>query len=293
MSWLRFWKREGEEPSPPPPSDEPDRPLPPHLAAARTRTQQGNESERTARRAAELNRRRQAALFDIEQGELAARADNPWQERIALLSDALVTVNEDKARLDNAPPEPYAPVPTTPITDLSVSGDEPPAVSFAVGEERFAYAEDIDWAERGHQVARGELRRQAGDPERLVPPETPTALREALGGHLAESLFVFASDLRDRALDGEPMPDRPVLADLARPCDTCGGWLDWRGRCQACARRNAERQRLKREADRLLDERASEAEEQHRLVERLPVARRRLADVEIELNALERASVHV
>lgn len=290
MSWLRFWKRDDVERSPSQPSERAERPLPPHLAAARARTQAGDEPDRTARRAAELNRRRQAALFDIEQGELATTPDNPWQERIALLGDALATVKEDVSRLDSAPPEPYAPVPATPIGDIQVSDDEPPSVSFFVGDEQFRYAEEIDWAERGHQVARGELRVQTGAPLRLVPPDTPASLRDALGAHLTESLFVFASDLRDRVIDGESLPDRPTLADLARPCDTCGGWLDWRGRCQACARRNAERQRLKREADRLLDERASEAEEHHRLVERLPVARRRLADVEIELNALERTA---
>lgn len=290
MPWLRFWKRDDEEPASPPSSGSAERPLPPHLAAARARTQAGDEPDRVARRAAELNRRRQAALFDIEQGELATTPDNPWQERVALLGDALVTVNEDVSRLDNAPPEPFAPVPATPIGDIQVSDDDPPSVSFIVGDEQFRYAEEIDWAERGHQVARGELRRQEGDPLRLVPPDTPESPRDALGAHLTDSLFVFASDLRDRVIDGESLPDRPELADLARPCHTCGGWLDWRGRCQACARRNAERQRLKRESDRLLDERASEAEEQHRFVERLPVARRRLADVEIELNALERTA---
>ena len=289
MSWLRFWKRDDEEPGSPPAGDAAERPLPPHLAAARERARRETAPDRVARRAAELNRRRQAALFDIEQGEFASRADNPWQERIALLSDALVTVNEDMARLDSVPPEPYAPLPATPVTDLRVSDEEPPSVSFMIGEERFVFAEEIDWAERGHQLARGELRQQQGDPRRLVPPDTPPAIREALTAHLTESLFVFASDLRDRALDQEPLPHGPTLGDLGRPCGTCGGWLDWRGRCQACTRRNAERLALKRESDRLLDERASEAEEQHRLVERLPAARRRLAEVEMELNALERA----
>jgi hypothetical protein len=289
MSWLRFWQRDDDDQSLPPASDAAERPLPPHLAAARERAQPETPPDRIARRAAELHRRRQAALFDIAQGELASSEDNPWQERIALLSEALATVNDDLARLDNTPPEPYAPLPETPITHISVGDDEPPSVRFSIGDRRFVYAEEIDWAERGHQVTRGELRRQEGDPTSLVPRETPPDVREALDTHLTESLFVFASDLRDRVLDGEPLPSDPTLADLGRPCDACGGWLDWRGRCQACARRNAERLSLKRELDRLMDERASEAEERHRFAERLPVARRRLADVEIELNALERA----
>ena len=289
MSWLRFWKRDAEEPNPTPAGDGTERPLPPHLAAARERARAEPAPDRTARRRAELNRRRQAALFDVEQGELASLEDNPWQERIDLLNEALATVTEDIDRLEALPPEPYAPLPPTPITEISVTGDEPATVRFAIGGERFHFAEEIDWAERGHQRAHDELRRQVGDPTRLVPPNTPPALVAALASHLAESLFVFAADLRDRALDQEPLPERPTLADLGRPCPTCGGWLDWRGRCQVCARRNAERQRLQRERARLLDERAGEAEARQRLIERVPVARRRLADIETELAALEGA----
>ena len=96
---------------------------------------------------------------------------------------------------------------------------------------------------------------------------------------------MFASDLRDRTLDGEPVPAAATLADLARPCPQCGGWTDWRGTCQACASRAAAAASLKREERRLLDERAAEAEEQHRVAERLPLARRRLRDLDAQIAA--------
>ncbi|HYJ13121.1 MAG TPA: hypothetical protein VEW66_06000, partial [Thermomicrobiales bacterium] len=61
------------------------------------------------------------------------------------------------------------------------------------------------------------------------------------------------------------------------------GWTDWRGTCQACAQRQASLASLRREATRLLDERTVEAEERHKLIDGLPLARRRLRDVDADL----------
>jgi hypothetical protein len=48
---------------------------------------------------------------------------------------------------------------------------------------------------------------------------------------------------------------------------------------------------LRRETNRLLDERTIEAEERHKLIEGLPLARRRLRDVESELARLGEPAV--
>jgi hypothetical protein len=104
--------------------------------------------------------------------------------------------------------------------------------------------------------------------------------------HLAASLFVFATDLRDRALNGQPLPTAPTLADLARPCDACGGWQDWHGTCPECQRRAWQRQHLDAEEERLRREREREEDERARLADRLPIARRRLAEVDAEIAAL-------
>ncbi len=238
------------------------------------------------RRRAGLRRQRVAILYDIEQGELATSADNPWNNRINLLTGALETITSDLQRVSTVEPGPYHPMPATPIRIERVEVEGAAVVEFTIGAERFSYAEEPDWAERGHQIAPPELLHRAGDATELVPDDTPEHLLSSAQEHLAGSLFVFAASLRDHVLDGEPLPETPSVADLARPCPDCGGWTDWRGTCQACARRNAGIAALKREEARLLDDRKQEAEERHRLVEGLPIARRRLRDVETELARL-------
>lgn len=236
---------------------------------------------------ARLERSRLAAIYDVEQGELAASPDNPWRERIDLLTQAMKTVEEDRAKLRIIEPSPFFPLPATPITGIAVETDPVADVTFGVGGQQFHYEEDRDWAERGHQLTHTELRQSAGDVPALLPADVPAELRDPLLAHLDESLFVFASDMRDRTLDQVALPDQPVLADLAQPCPVCGGWTDWQGRCQACRNREAGMQALKREENRLLSERSQEAEERHRLAERLPIALRRLKDIEVEIEALQ------
>ncbi len=303
MPWNQFWKRSDRknnerkvEPETTPleasaPKADTSRNLPSHLASAfaerRSPAPPGESPDDERRRRLDtLQRRRTAMFFDIQQGEQAQAEDNPWAQRIELLTEALTTVSDDLKELADAPKSPYHPVPPTPITIDRVEGGDVASVSFHIGDERFEFSEDLDWAERGHQITRSELVRRSGDPTRLVPADTPEHLRAALERHLTDSVFVLATDLRDRLLDEEPLPRDITLADLAKPCPECGGWTDWRGTCQACAQRAARTMELKREEVRLLDERAAEAEERHRLIERLPLARRRLRDLEAEIASL-------
>jgi len=267
-----------------------ERTLPAHIAGA-IGSRQDEPGIRSGqdprqRRVAAMKRKRLAILFDIEQAELATAPDNPWTRRIELLSEAMAAVRDELSAAQQVKPGPYHPVPATSITIGTIDAGDTAQVEFAVGDNRFSYSEDPDWAERGHQLARMELVRRTGDIDALLPADTPAELRDELRAHFSDSLFVFASDLRDRALDGEPLPANPTLADLARRCPVCGGWTDWRGTCQVCARRNARIAELKREEGRLLDERASEAEERRRLIEGLPLARRLLRDVEADLASL-------
>lgn len=262
--------------------------LPPHMQRLADARNSARESLSTEEQRAALQRKKDAIQFDIDQGELASEPENPWMHRIELLTEALATVEDDIKRAETAEPEPYAPLPPTPITNIQVEQDDAVSVSFKIGEQRFAYAEVLDWAERGHQVAPPEFRVVESDPAAIVPTEIAVDLREPLTSHLADSLAVFATDLRDRSLDGESLPESPTLADLAKPCPVCGGWSDWRGRCEACTRRKAEAQNLLQERIRLLRERSAETEERSRLIDRLPVARIRMADVERELAEFNR-----
>jgi hypothetical protein len=302
MPWNQFWKRsdrkdnekEKSEASPPAESArkvDASRNVPPHLASAfaeRRRPSYPRDApdDERRRRLDTLQRRRTAIFFDIQQGEQAEAEDNPWQQRIELLTEALATVSDDLKHLADAPKAPYHPVPATAISIERIEGGDVATVILDIGDERFEYSEDLDWAERGHQITRSELVHRSGAPAHLVPDDTPEELRTALERHLNNSVFVLATDLRDRVLDGEPLPECITLADLARPCPRCGGWMDWRGTCQVCAQRAAATKALKREEVRLLDERAAEVEERHRLIERLPLARRRLRDIDAEIATL-------
>lgn len=234
----------------------------------------------------QLRRRREMIAYDLERAEAAQFPDNPWQERIDLLDESLATIEADLAALDRLPPDPTFPVPPVPITGIAATGDEPATVRFQIGAEQFLFEEETDWDQRGGPVVRGQLRQRSGDAANLVPADTPANLREALAAHLAESVTAFATNLRDRALDGEPLPENPTLTDLARPDPECGGWLDWGGASASCARRAWRRQQLQAEAQRLLAEREAEIEDRVKWAERLPIARRRLNDVDADIAEL-------
>lgn len=290
MVWRRLFHPD-EEPEPSRTDEEqpPQRAVPPHIAERLNIQPKRTGSEvDLRRRLARLQNQREQMQYDIAQGELAQEDDNPWTQRVALLTETLETVEADRERAERAEPEPYWQVPSTPISDLEAEIENDVAtVRFTAGDERFVYEEPLDWAERGHQIARIELRKVQGDPAAVMPEEVPADLRDALLAHLDHSLFVFATVLRDTHLDEEPLPEGVTLADLAKPCSTCGGWMDYRGRCQACARRRMRLQELFQERGQLLNERAAEIEEQHRMAEGLPLARRRLGDIETQIAALE------
>jgi hypothetical protein len=290
MVWRRIFNPDDESETPP--NDEeprPQRAVPPHIAERlNIQPQRTGSAVDLRRRVARLQNQREQVLYDIAQGELALEIDNPWKQRVGLLTETLETVEADRERAERAEPEPYWQVPPTPITDpVAEIENDVAAVRFTVGDERFAWEEPLDWAERGHQIARTELRHIEGDPAAMMPDNVPPELQDALLAHLDHSLFVFATVLRDAQLDEAALPEGRTLADLARPCPECGGWMDYRGRCQACARRKMRLRELFQERGRLLNERAAEIEEQHRMAEGLPLARRRLRDIEAEIAKLE------
>ncbi len=289
MVWRRLFHRQSDDDRPRSADLPEERALPPHLKEqfAQRKRRIGDAGD-IRRRLAALRKRQSDARYDIEQGELALEDANPWKQRTELLTEALETVEADYVRAEEVEPGPWHPVPETPLTGMRVAIDNDVAtVTYLLGDERFVYEEPLDWAERGHQIARTELRRTAGNLDEVMPAGVPEDLRDGLRRHLENSLFVLATVLRDRTLEEEPLTDDITLADLARPCPTCGGWTDYRGRCQHCARRKLRLQDLFRERDRLLNERAAEIEEQHRMADRLPLARRRLADVEAEIVQVE------
>ncbi|MEJ7761928.1 MAG: hypothetical protein WKF80_03965 [Thermomicrobiales bacterium] len=242
---------------------------------------------RRQRRVDDLVRRREGLRFDVEQGELARHPENPWAERVTLLNETLATVAADREALDRAPRIPGWAVPPVPVEAIAVRTGDLVTVAFAVAGERFTFEEAPDWDQRGGPVVRGDLRPVSGSTETVVSAlvGVPDGEHDALVAHL-DGLLSFAADLRDRALAGTPLARHVSLADLAAPCPECGGWRDWLGNCPRCAARDAARRSLRQEEERIMVERDAEMEIRHRLTERLPLARRRLADIEAELVAL-------
>ncbi|MGH2614542.1 MAG: hypothetical protein ACRDJC_04845 [Thermomicrobiales bacterium] len=281
MAWKRLFGRQKDTKSPPAPATpQPD-------ASGIVRRWPPAADPATQGRLDTLRQRRDMAAYDLERAMSARQADNPWRERMELLDRSLATIEDDLRALDATQPLPPITLPETPITNIEVNLEEPLSVAFTIGPERFRWEEEIDWDQRGGPVVRGQVQQRSGNAAALVPPGVPAERREALERHLDESTTVFALDLRDRALEGEPLPDRPTLADLARPCPVCGNWLDWRGHCDTCAARAFRRQSLHAEAARIAQERDEEEEDRHKWAERVPVARKRLADLETEIAKLE------
>lgn len=272
-----------------PDSNDQTRKLPPHMQRIiqqRSRNIDDENASAESRRA-ELERRRMAIQFDIDQGELALSPDNPWTHRIELLSEALSNVESELTAVRQVDQQPYHPLPATPVTDIFVSDQEPYEVRFSIGGESFKWSERLDWIERGGILAQPEFVQEQGNAANLIPADTPSNLVEPLREQLSDSITAFAVVLRDARLGDEALPVSVTLADLLPKCPTCGGWMDYNHNCNNCAVRKVNEQNLFQERQHLMKERSAEAEERHRLGERLPLALRRMADIDRQLAELE------
>ncbi|MCO5216655.1 MAG: hypothetical protein M9950_10965 [Thermomicrobiales bacterium] len=260
--------------------------LPPHMQRlVRDRNIDDPQAAAESRRAA-LERRRMAIQFDIDQGELAQEPENPWTHRIVLLTEALANVESEIQAARVIGPQPYVALPSIAIEDVAVSEVEPYEVSFRIGAERFRWQEKLDWIERGGILAQPVLEQVGGSAAAIVPENVAGEFRDDLQTHLSDSLNAYATMLRDARLNEETLPLIATYDQLLPPCPTCGGWMDVKGHCNACAARKVHEQDLLHERQHLMKERSAEAEERHRLAERLPLARKRMADLERELASL-------
>ena len=238
-----------------------------------------------AARLVSLRKRREALVHDVASAEEAGTEHNRWRSEIALIDQAMSEIDRDLSEIGASVAPAGSPLPSTPISNVTCETDVGIQVQFRIGEVEFHYAEEIDWAERGHQIARSELIREHGDIDALIPGEFPASERAALQSHLERSLFAFASDVRDRALNGQDPPSA-TLADLARPSPEFGGWLDWTGQSPIQMAQETERNRLREELDRLQAEVARLIEDEAKTAERLPIARRRLIELDREIEAI-------
>jgi hypothetical protein len=284
MPWKDFFKRKSTNQQP----NAPATPEPPQQQATSAPLIVGKRPPVTDPQARERRRRRleqriKDLQYDIAQAEEATGEHNRWTERIAGIEEAIEQARRDvEAALAIPPGRAGIPLPPLPVTVQEVQPQEPATVRFQIGDEVFAYQEEIDWAERGTQKAPGLLVRQEGEIDALVPPDIPADRRDELREHLAHSLGTLAEQLRDEAMAGQPHPTL-TLADLARPCPECGGWRDLRGRCPACQERQWRADALRADAERLMKERNEQLEDLQRMRERLPILRVQLADAQADL----------
>ena len=284
MARWKFWKQPPETPRSEPVPAETYRIPPRKDAIAITPNLDPEQASRLRR----LRQRRASVLYDVERAEEATQPDNPWDQRVKLIDEAIVSVETDLKAIDADRRPPGPALPPIPIENIDVVLDSPPSVSFSIDDQLFHYEEDLDWAERGNQIARSDLIARTGDPGALIPEIVTGEDRARLFDHLTDSLFVFATALRDAAVENQPLPDHPTLADLAKPSAEHGDWLDWSGDSPDKKRRDLRRAEMAAELERFRKEQAKEIEERARWEDRLPIARRRLAEIDAEIANLHK-----
>ena len=281
MPGLRFWKRAK-------PVESPTKSIEPVRFGLTPRTDVGSaglpEDPEQAARLFRLRQQREQIRHEVETAEAAADAENRWQTEIRLIDLAIAEIRIDLERLQRRPVAAGEPLPPIPIQDLTVDPGPPPRVSFRLGDEEFVYEEDLDWAERGFQIARSDLHMRSGSVQRVVSALSMPD-KQPLIDHLTKSLFAFATDQRDRDLNGESLVTA-TLADMAPPDPQFGDWRDWNGNSPNAQELEAARAPLIAEIERLDKERKTLAEEEASLAESLPFARRRLVEIENRIAAI-------
>jgi len=243
------------------------------------------------RRLTRLETRRTNLEYDLSRAESAYLPHNRWTERVEQLDEAIAQANDDIAALVPRPSDiPTVQLAPEPIDINVVSTAEPAEVLLSANGVTLDYREEVDWAERGHQLELPTLELLQGDVQPLIPATLDDTQRQRLTEHLRNSFSIVANEALERATDNEPLPTL-TLADLTRPCLQCGGWLDPKGRCPACTQLDWQRDEIAEAAQRLAHERSEVTGEMEQARERLPVIRRQLQDVDHDIAELRAKGV--
>ncbi|HEX3723863.1 MAG TPA: hypothetical protein VHV31_13815 [Nitrolancea sp.] len=284
MQRLNFWRRGNRPRTDPSSASQKTGPTSPQSLTVPIR-----DAER--RRLARLQTRRSNLEYDLSRAESAFLSHNRWTERVEQLDEAIQQANDDIAQLVPQPSDiPTVRLPPTPIEITVVSIAEPAELILSISGEQLRYHEEVDWAERGHQLTLPTLVLYEGDVVPLVPPTLSPAERDLLADHLRNSFSIIANEALECATDGQELPSL-TLADLTRACEQCGGWLDPKGRCPMCTRFEWQRNEIAEAAARLLDERNSTLAELDHTRERLPIIRRQIQEVDHDIAELRARGV--
>jgi hypothetical protein len=289
VSWLRNWLNRVKE-SPDESGAGREQPADETHAGEQ---QQGFHIRDAERRSLRRLLKREGDLeYDLQRAGEALNEENHWTERIEQLNQAVEQAMADRKAIE---PEPdpverpqLEPIPVE-ITDLRE--EEPALITLRIAGVEITYTEEIDWAERGHQVTMPELRRVDGDVDDLIPPALDDeVIRQELREHLRHSLAIHANQGLEHAAAGSE-PPAMTLADMTRKCPQCGGWLDQKGRCPHCAELDWKRQEIDNDLRRLRKERDDVIQDLERQVERLPIIRRQLEETRLDIEKLRAKGV--
>ena len=276
----RWWRRDrdqDERPAVDRPTDQPERPV--------------REAER--RRLARLYQRREELRYDLMLAEQALQPENRWTERLRELDAAIADLEEQRKALESVPPVllPY-PLPSVPVEVRVAVGESPATVELEISGVVLRWVEEVDWAERGHQLAPAQLRRVEGELENVLTAVGYRDPSPELLATLEASADLVAADALESARRRQVWTEIR-FADLARPCPACGGWRDLRDRCPTCAARAWQVQQLVSERNRLRRERDEVFRDWQRARDRLPIIQRQLAEVEADIRQLEEKGVRL
>ncbi|WP_448576687.1 hypothetical protein [Thermomicrobium sp.] len=276
----RWWRRDrdrDERSAVDRPTEQPERPV--------------REAER--RRLARLYQRREELRYDLMLAEQALQPENRWTERLRELDAAIADLEEQRKALESVPPVllPY-PLPSVPVEVRVDLGESLATVELEISGVVLRWVEEVDWAERGHQLAPARLRRVEGELGEVLAAVGYREPSPELLATLAASADLVAADALESVRRRQVWTEIR-LDDLARPCPACGGWRDLRDRCPTCAARAWQAQHLVSERNRLRRERDEVFRDWQRTRDRLPIIQRQLAEVEADIRQLEEKGVRL
>jgi hypothetical protein len=290
MSWLRNWLNQAKQSSSS--EDAGPQPDPGDQSADASDQQQGFHIRDAERRSLRRLIRRESNLeYDLSRAEEALTNENQWTERIEQLNQAVEQAMTDRAAIEPEPdPIDRPQLEPVPIGIIDLQETEPARITLKVNDVEIAYSEEIDWAERGHQVTIPELRRVSGDVDGILPALEDENLVQELREHLRHSLAIYANQVLEHTAAGTE-PPAITLADITRPCPRCGGWLDQKDRCPQCAGLDWKRQEIDADLRRLRKERDDVIQDLERQRDRLPVVQRQLAETRADIEKLRAKGV--
>jgi hypothetical protein len=292
MSWLRNWLNRAKEQAN---TDAEPGPRDGQQEAASGASEDHREGfhirDAERRQLRRLLKREGDLEYDLQRAGEAFSEENQWTERIEQLNQAVEQAIADREAIEPKELPVHRPqLEPIPVEVTELKEAEPANITLKIGSTSIEYYEELDWAERGHQVTMPELNRVSGDVDGLMPELDDEKLAKELREHLRHSLAIYANQVLEHAANGEEPPPM-TLAAMTQRCPDCGGWLDQKQRCPHCAELNWKRQELDNDLRRIRNERDDVIKDLERQQDRYPVIERQLKETRDDIAKLRAKGV--